>query len=62
MISIEQCRKNCSLLENLSEEEVLDIRENLYGLGYLAIESFLRSKGGSKNLDWLLSNQEKDIP
>lgn len=61
MISIEQCRKNCSLLNNLSDEEIIERRENLQGLAQLAIESFLKSKGGSKNLEWLLSNQEKDI-
>jgi len=61
MLSLEQCRKICPSLENLSDEEVLKIRENLYDGGSLALESWVKKNGGSKNLEWLLPIVEKDI-
>jgi hypothetical protein len=31
--------------ENISDEEVLEIRDNLYGLAEIAIESYIKEKG-----------------
>ncbi len=47
MFTLEQCRKIDPGLERLSDEQLVHIRDCLYGLGELAIKDFV-SKGGSK--------------
>lgn len=44
MLSIEECREYLDD-KNLSDEEVLEIRDNLYGLAEIAIESYIKEKG-----------------
>jgi hypothetical protein len=61
MVPIEQCRKLCPSLKNLSDEEVLKIRENLYEGAQLALESWVKKNSGSKNLEWLLPNVQEGI-
>lgn len=43
MLSIEECRE---YLEDktLSDEEVLEIRDNLHGLAEIAIENYIKEK------------------
>ncbi len=61
MIPIEQCRKLCPTLRNLSDEEVIRIREILYEGGSLALESWTKKNSGSKNIEWLLLNTKEGI-
>lgn len=62
MLSLEECRKLCPLpLGTLSDEEVTEVRDTLYGLGQLALEDWERNNGGSKNLNWFLPQDEGDI-
>ncbi len=46
MLTINECKKICPELNDLSEEEVLAIRDTLYVLGQLALEV---RPAGSKN-------------
>lgn len=55
MLSTEQCYKIDPSLKNLSEEELLKIRDELYQLGQLALENW-RSERGSKNPERSLLN------
>lgn len=43
MLSIEEVKKisNC---KNISDEEILEIRGNLYGLAEIAIENYIKEK------------------
>ena len=61
MISIEQCRKIDPRLNNLSDEEVIQVREELYQGAILALESWAKENSGSKNLEWLLLNKVEGI-
>lgn len=61
MLSLEECKKLCPSLENLSDEEVARVRETIYEMGQLALEDWERKNGGSKNLSWFLPLTEKDI-
>lgn len=61
MISLEQCRTIDPRLKELSDEEVIRIRENLYEGAQLALESWAKNNSGSKNLEWLLSKTEEGI-
>lgn len=42
MLSLEQCYEIDPSLRNLSEEEVLEIRNQLYELGELAVDDFIK--------------------
>lgn len=61
MLSLEQCRKLCPSLNNLSDEEVVKIRDNLCEGAQLALESWVKKNKGSKNLEWLLPNKTESI-
>lgn len=43
MLNIEECREYLED-ETLSDEEVLEIRNNLYSLAEIAIESYVKNK------------------
>jgi hypothetical protein len=43
MLSIEEVKKILND-ENISDEEVLEIRDNLYGLAELAIDNYAKDK------------------
>ncbi len=57
MLSLEQCRKIDPVLNNLPDEEVIQIRENLYEAARLSLESWVKKNEGSKNPLWLLPNE-----
>ncbi len=44
MLSVEQARKIEPELEYLTDEEVLDILNDMYGLGQLAYEKWIRER------------------
>lgn len=52
MISLEQCRKIDPKLDNLSDEKLTHIRDLLYEFGYLAMETYIEDKSGSKNIEF----------
>lgn len=49
MLSLEKCCKIDPQLKDLSEEEAIEIVEDLYGMAQLALENWLKSKSGSNN-------------
>lgn len=49
MLSIEECRKIDPSLSDCSDDQVREIRDALYELGLLAFNSWLKTRGGSKN-------------
>lgn len=49
MLSLEECRKIDPTLNELTDEQVREIRDALYEFGQLAIDLWLDAKGGSKN-------------
>lgn len=49
MLTIAQARKIEPMLEKLSDEQILDILEDMYGLSQLAYEKWTRGKTSSKN-------------
>jgi len=49
MFSIEKCRKIESSLNELTDDEVVDIRDSLYELAQLALEDYFENNSGSKN-------------
>ncbi len=61
MLSVTQCQTIAPQLKELSEEEVIKIRENLYEGAQLALEAWAKKNSGSKNLEWLLLNKSKSI-
>ncbi len=52
MISLEQCRKIDPKLSRLSDEELTRVRDLLYEFGFLALETFMEDKSGSKNVEF----------
>ena len=48
MLSIEQLRKADPELNNLSDEEILKIRDSFYELGALIFDNWVETEGGSK--------------
>jgi len=58
MLTLEQCRKIEPKLNGLPDEEVLDIVKDMYGLGQLAFEKWVKEKGVSKNPEWVLPNSQ----
>lgn len=61
MLSLEKIYRIDPILKDLPEKEVLALRDELYKLGELALESWEKQKSGSKNPKWLLPNTNKDI-
>lgn len=61
MFTLEQCRKIDPELEGLSDEELLQIRDNFYEITQLAFEAWVEKQHGSKNLEWLLSSPEDSL-
>ena len=55
MLSIEQARKIEPDLENLTDSEVLELISDMYGLGQLAYDKWLKMRG-SKYPDRVLHN------
>lgn len=47
MLSIEKVREILND-ENISNEEILEIRDNLYGLAEIAIESYMKERKANK--------------
>lgn len=47
MLSIEECRELIPDSEKFNDKQIEDIRENLYGLAELALESYFKKKGVS---------------
>lgn len=47
MLSIEKAKEILND-ENISDEEILEIRDNLYGLAEIAIESYVKEKKDTK--------------
>lgn len=60
MLNIEQCRKRDSELSNLTDEEVLEIRDAFYEFGQLAFERWIKEKNVSKNPVGLLRDLKED--
>lgn len=60
MLSIEECYKIEPSLRNLEKDKALNIINDLYILGEMAIDDFIR-KNDSKNPEWLLSNEDKRV-
>ena len=56
MLSIDQARKLEPELAYLSDEEVLEILNDQYGLARLSFEKWVKGKADSKNPDRLLPN------
>ena len=48
MISLERLKEIEPKLQGKSDEEIIKIRNLLYGLGQLTLETFLERKSGSK--------------
>lgn len=48
MLSVEKCRQLEPSLKNLTDDEVLEIRENLRELAQIALENWRMKKEGSK--------------
>lgn len=48
MISLEKCRQLVPDPQELSEEELVKIRDNLYEGAQLALEAWMKKGGGSK--------------
>lgn len=48
MLSLEQCRKLDSETSNLSDEELVKLRGEIYDMGQLMFDSWLQQIGGSK--------------
>jgi hypothetical protein len=48
MISIERLKEIDPKLQGKSDEEIIEIRNLLYGLGKLTLETYFESKGSSK--------------
>lgn len=55
MLTVDQARKIEPALEKLSDEQVLDIINDMYGLSQLAFEKWTIEKNGSKNPTRVLS-------
>lgn len=49
MLSLEQCRKIVPSLRELPDEEVKAILDDMYDLGQLAFEDWVKKRTGSKN-------------
>ena len=60
MLSLEKCRKIDSHLKELSDDELINVRDSLYEMAQLAVDDFLR-KNDSKNPEWLLSNNDERV-
>ncbi len=63
MISLEQCKKIDPQLENLSDEDIEKLRDSLYAIAELALESYFDEKSGSKNpvgVYGLINNEEQE--
>lgn len=60
MLSLEQCRKIDPELKNLSDEELLEVRDLLYQMGQLAFDNWAKEKWGSKSPEWLLPTNQGD--
>lgn len=48
MLSVEECREIDPKLNDLTDEQVREIRDALYDLGQLAIEDWLEKKRAGK--------------
>ena len=44
MLSLEKCRKLLAKDSNLSDEEVIKLRDSMYDLANISIDSFLQTK------------------
>jgi hypothetical protein len=49
MISLERMRQLEPRLEKMSDTELTKLRDMLYSLGTMAVDSFMTDKSGSKN-------------
>lgn len=47
MLSIQECRELIPDQEKLTDDEILKIRDSLYELAEIALESYFRSKSSS---------------
>lgn len=54
--SLEQCRKKYPELAHLSDEELLEVRDTLYELAQLAVESWKKKNGFHENPTGFLTN------
>lgn len=61
MLTLDQCRKIEPGLQGLSDEELIEVRANLYRAAQLALEAWAKQHSGSKNPEWLLSNKVEGI-
>jgi hypothetical protein len=61
MLSKEKFQQIEPSLKKLSEEESVEVIESLYEMAELALENWVKEKSGSKNLEWLLLDKNKDI-
>lgn len=53
MLTLEQCRKLAPELADLSDDKLLEIRDTLYQLAQLALDSWFETQG-SKSRTWSL--------
>jgi len=60
MLSIEECYKIEPSLKNLKKDKALNIINDLYELGEIAIDNFFK-ENVSKNPEWLLSNNDERV-
>ncbi len=51
MLSIDECRELISGSEKFTDKQVEEIREDLYGLAELALESYFKKKGKASRLE-----------
>ena len=58
MLSIERARIIEPELQDLTDEEVLDILNDMCGLGQLAFEKWTKEKDVSKNPEWSLPSNK----
>ncbi len=50
MLTVEQCRKIEPQLANLTDEEVLEVLNDMYGLGQLAYEKWQKERFQKSNV------------
>ncbi|MFA6474235.1 MAG: hypothetical protein WCV85_05115 [Patescibacteria group bacterium] len=60
MLTIKQCRQIEPSLSELSDEEIVHLRDSMYELATLAFESTQKQGGVSKNPTWVMPTFKED--
>lgn len=61
MLTLEQCRKIDPATASLSDEELLQLRDDYAEIAQLAFESWMEERSGSKNHVKVLSNSNHSV-